>query len=37
MAACGEGPVMAINEDYFTNLTVERAAEIIDSYKKLEE
>ena len=37
MAVCGEGPVMAVNENYFTNLTIEKVAEIIDSYKKLEE
>lgn len=37
MAACGEGPVMAVNDRYFTDLTIEKVAEIIDSYKKLEE
>jgi len=37
MAACGEGPVMAVNDKYFTNLTIEKIAEIIDSYKSMEE
>ncbi len=37
MAACGEGPVMAVNDKYFTNLTIEKVAEIIDSYKSMEE
>ncbi|HAF29238.1 MAG TPA: NAD(P)H-dependent oxidoreductase subunit E [Bacteroidales bacterium] len=37
IAACGEGPVMAINERYFTHLSIEKVAEIIDSYKSLEE
>jgi len=37
MAACGVGPVMAINEKYYTNLTVGKVAEIIDSYKIMEE
>lgn len=37
MAACGEGPVMAVNDRYFTDLTIEKVAEIIDSYKCMEE
>ena len=37
MAACGMGPVMAVNEKYFTNLTIEKITEIIDSYKSMEE
>ncbi len=37
MAACGEGPVMAVNDKYFTHLTIEKVAEIIDSYKSMEE
>ncbi|NOQ25064.1 MAG: NADH-quinone oxidoreductase subunit NuoE [Bacteroidales bacterium] len=37
MATCGEGPVMAVNEEYFTNLTIKKVAEIIDSFKRLEE
>lgn len=37
MAACGEGPVMAVNDRYFTDLTIEKVAEIIDSYKSMEE
>jgi NADH:ubiquinone oxidoreductase subunit E len=37
MATCGEGPLMSINEDCFLKLTIDKVAEIIDSYKKLEE
>lgn len=37
IAACGEGPVMAINDKYYTNLTIEKVTKIIDSYKSLEE
>lgn len=37
MAACGEGPVMAVNDKYYTNLSIESVAKIIDSYKNIEE
>jgi len=37
MAACGEGPVMMINEKYYTNLNIGKMAKIIESYKSLEE
>lgn len=37
MAACGNGPVMAVNDKYYTDLTIEKVAEIIDSYKSMEE
>lgn len=37
MAACGEGPVMLVNERCFTKLTIEKVNEIIDSCKQMEE
>ncbi len=37
MAVCGDGPVMAVNDEYFTKISIEKVAEIIDSYKRQEE
>lgn len=37
IAACGDGPVMSINDKYYTNLSIDNVAKIIDSYKSLEE
>lgn len=37
LAVCGEGPVMAVNDEYFTNLTIEKVNKIIDSFKSREE
>ncbi len=37
MAACGNGPVMCINEHYYTHLTIEKVKSIIESYKRLED
>ncbi|MFC2151931.1 NADH-quinone oxidoreductase subunit NuoE [Bacteroidota bacterium] len=37
MAACGKGPVMQINDKYYTKLTFKKIAEIIDFYGSLEE
>ncbi|MCB2195450.1 MAG: NAD(P)H-dependent oxidoreductase subunit E [Bacteroidetes bacterium] len=37
MAACGNGPVMSINDEFYPDLTIEKVKEIIDSYKRLEE
>ncbi|HPO55591.1 MAG TPA: NADH-quinone oxidoreductase subunit NuoE [Ignavibacteriaceae bacterium] len=33
MGSCGSAPMIAINEDYFENLTPEKVIEIIDSLK----
>lgn len=33
MGACGGAPMIAINEDYFENLTKEKVEEILDSLK----
>ncbi len=33
MGACGYAPMIAVNEDYFENLTKEKVEEIIDSFK----
>lgn len=33
MGACGGAPMIAINEDYFENLTKEKVIEILDSLK----
>jgi len=33
MGACGGAPMVAINEDYFENLTKEKIEEILDSLK----
>ncbi|NLH62030.1 MAG: NADH-quinone oxidoreductase subunit NuoE [Ignavibacteriales bacterium] len=33
MGSCGTAPMIAINEDYFENLTPEKVIEIIDSLK----
>ncbi len=33
MGACGGAPMIAINEDYYENLTIEKVDEIIDSLK----
>ncbi len=37
MAACGEGPIMSVNDKYYTNLTIYKVAKIIDTYKNMEE
>jgi NADH-quinone oxidoreductase E subunit len=33
MGSCGTAPMLAVNEDYFENLTVDKAIEILDSLK----
>jgi NADH:ubiquinone oxidoreductase subunit E len=33
MGACGYAPMLAVNEDYFENLTKEKVEEILDSLK----
>lgn len=37
MASCGNGPVMCVNDVYYTNLTIEKVKAVIESYKRLEE
>ena len=37
MAACGKGPVMCVNDEYYTYLTAEKVKAVIESYKRLEE
>lgn len=37
LAACGEGPVMMVNDNYHTHLSIQKVVKIIDSYKSLEE
>lgn len=37
MASCGYGPVMMVNEKYYTKINLDRIGEIIDFYKSLEE
>lgn len=37
MAACGNGPVMCVNDEYYTHLTIEKVKMVIESYKRLEE
>lgn len=37
MGACGFGPVMSINEKYYTKMTIRKLVEIIDHYKNQEE
>lgn len=37
MAACGNGPVMSVNDEYYTNLTIDKVKSVIESYKRLEE
>ena len=37
LAACGNGPVIQINEEYFADLNVKRVMQIIDSFIKMEE
>jgi NADH-quinone oxidoreductase E subunit len=36
MGACGLGPVMVINEKYFTRLTAKKVNDIIRSYQQME-
>ena len=36
MGACGSGPVLAVNEKYYTKMNVEKLAEIIEFYKNNE-
>lgn len=36
MGACGSGPVMVINEKYFTRLTAKKVNDIIRSYQQME-
>jgi NADH:ubiquinone oxidoreductase subunit E len=33
MGSCGTAPMIAINEDYFENLSVQKVDEILDSLK----
>lgn len=37
MGACGQAPVMSINDEYFSGVSPQTVAEIIDSYRKQEE
>ncbi len=37
MASCGYGPVISVNDRYYTNVDMENLTEIIDYYKNLEE
>jgi len=37
MSACGQGPVMAVNNSYYTQLDEDKLKEIIDFYKESEE
>ncbi len=37
MGACGSGPVMVINEKYFTRLTTKKVSDIIRSYQQMED
>ncbi|MGM0530111.1 MAG: NADH-quinone oxidoreductase subunit NuoE [Bacteroidota bacterium] len=37
MGGCGLGPVMAVNNRYFTEITEDKLEEIIDDYKESEE
>lgn len=36
MGACGLGPVMAVNERYYTEVTEDKLEELIDDYKESE-
>ena len=36
MGACGSGPVLAVNENYYTKMTVEKLTEVIEFYKNYE-
>ena len=36
MGACGIGPILAVNEKYYTNMTVEKLGGIIEFYKNNE-
>ncbi len=36
MGACGSGPVLAVNENYYTKMTVEKLIEVIEFYKNYE-
>lgn len=33
MGSCGTAPMIAVNEDFYENLTVEKAEEILESFK----
>ena len=37
MGACGFGPVMAVNDKYYTKMNIEKLIEVIDYYKNMEE
>ena len=37
MGACGFGPVMSVNDKYYTKLNIRKLAEVIEFYKNLEE
>ncbi len=37
MGVCGMGPVMAVNDKYYTCLTVKKVTEIIRDYQQMEE
>ncbi|MFW6100403.1 MAG: NAD(P)H-dependent oxidoreductase subunit E, partial [Bacteroidota bacterium] len=37
MGACGLGPVMAVNEEYYTEITEDRLEEIVKGYKEIED
>ncbi|HSH52480.1 MAG TPA: NAD(P)H-dependent oxidoreductase subunit E, partial [Bacteroidales bacterium] len=37
MGVCGIGPVMAVNDEYYTCLTVKKVNEIIRDYQQIEE
>ena len=36
MGACGSGPVLAVNEKYYTKMTIEKLSEVIEFYKNYE-
>ncbi|MFO7843687.1 MAG: NADH-quinone oxidoreductase subunit NuoE [Bacteroidales bacterium] len=36
MGVCGMGPVMAVNDKYYTLITVQKAKEIISDYQQME-
>ena len=37
MGACGFGPVMAVNDKYYTKMDIEKLEEVIEFYRNLEE
>lgn len=37
LSACGFGPVLSVNDKFYTNLSVHKVSEIVQYYKNLEE